>query len=136
MARKTTAKSTKTASRRTATKRAGKTTAKRSAKTVAKRPTKKSSAKTKKVKVDPITLQVIGGALHTAAREMGHVLYRMSFSSIIRESEDLGAGLFDADYQTLSESDSTPLVTNINSQPFWTIAVNLEEITASFAAIF
>ncbi|MCX8231576.1 MAG: hydantoinase B/oxoprolinase family protein, partial [Alphaproteobacteria bacterium] len=109
MARKTTAKSTKTASRRTATKRAGKTTAKRSAKTVAKRPAKKSSAKTKKVKVDPITLQVIGGALHTAAREMGHVLYRMSFSSIIRESEDLGAGLFDADYQTLSESDSTPL---------------------------
>jgi len=109
MARKTTAKPTKTASRRTATKRAGKTTAKRSAKAVAKRPAKKSSVKTNKVKVDPITLQVIGGALHTAAREMGHVLYRMSFSSIIRESEDLGAGLFDADYQTLSESDSTPL---------------------------
>ena len=63
----------------------------------------------KKVKVDPITLQVIGGALHTSAREMGHVLYRMSFSSIIRESEDLGAGLFDANFQTLSESDSTPL---------------------------
>ncbi|MDC0074749.1 hydantoinase B/oxoprolinase family protein [Alphaproteobacteria bacterium] len=60
-------------------------------------------------KIDPITLQVIGGALHTSAREMGHVLYRMSFSSIIRESEDLGAGLFDANFQTLSESDSTPL---------------------------
>ena len=46
--------------------------------------------------VDPITLQVIGGALHTVAKEMGHVLYRMSYSSIIRESEDLGAGLFEA----------------------------------------
>ena len=69
-----------------------------------------TKARAKKVKaVDPITLQVIGGALHTAAKEMGHVLYRMSFSSIIRESEDLGAGLFDADFNTLSESDSTPL---------------------------
>ncbi len=59
--------------------------------------------------VDPITLQVIGGALHTIAKEMGHVLYRMSYSSIIRESEDLGAGLFDRDFNTLCESDSTPM---------------------------
>ena len=59
--------------------------------------------------VDPITLQVIGGALHTIAKEMGHVLYRMSYSSIIRESEDLGAGLFDRDFSTLCESDSTPM---------------------------
>jgi len=62
-----------------------------------------------KTEVDPITLQVIGGALHTIAKEMGHVLYRMSYSSIIRESEDLGAGLFDADCNTLCESDSTPM---------------------------
>ena len=59
--------------------------------------------------VDPITLQVIAGAFDTIAQEMGHVLYRMSFSSIIRESQDLGAGLFDADFNTLCESDSTPL---------------------------
>lgn len=60
-------------------------------------------------KVDPITLQVVGGALHTIAKEMGHVLYRMSYSSIIRESEDLGAGLFDRNFSTLCESDSTPM---------------------------
>ncbi len=60
-------------------------------------------------KIDPITLQVIGGALHTIAKEMGHVLYRMSYSSIIRESEDLGAGLFDRAFNTLCESDSTPM---------------------------
>jgi N-methylhydantoinase B len=60
-------------------------------------------------KVDPITLQVVGGALHTIAKEMGHVLYRMSYSSIIRESEDLGAGLFDKNFSTLCESDSTPM---------------------------
>ncbi|MGR8950470.1 MAG: hydantoinase B/oxoprolinase family protein [Gammaproteobacteria bacterium] len=59
--------------------------------------------------IDPITLQVIGGALDTIAKEMGHVLYRMSYSSIIRESQDLGAGLFDAEFNTLCESDSTPM---------------------------
>ena len=59
--------------------------------------------------LDPITLQVISGALDTIAEEMGHVLFRMSFSSIIRESQDLGAGLFDADFNTLCESESTPL---------------------------
>ena len=69
----------------------------------------------KTVDVDPVTLQIIGGAFHTIAEEMGHVLYRMSFSSIIRESQDLGAGLFDAKFQTLCESDSTPL--HIGSLP-------------------
>ncbi len=65
--------------------------------------------------VDPITLQVIGGALHSIAEQMGNVLYRMSYSSIIRESQDLGAGLFDRDYNTLAESDSTPM--HIGSLP-------------------
>jgi N-methylhydantoinase B len=59
--------------------------------------------------LDPITLQVIRGALETIAEEMGHVLYRMSFSSIIRESQDLGAGLFDTAFNTLCESESTPM---------------------------
>ena len=65
--------------------------------------------------IDPITLQVINGALQTIAEEMGHVLYRMSFSSIIRELQDLGAGLFDTDFNTLCESESTPL--HIGSLP-------------------
>ena len=65
--------------------------------------------------LDPITLQVIGGALHSIAEQMGNVLYRMSYSSIIRESQDLGAGLFDTEYNTLCESDSTPM--HIGSLP-------------------
>ncbi len=40
---------------------------------------------------------------------MAGVLYRMSYSSIIRESEDLGAGIFDRDGNELAESDSTPM---------------------------
>ncbi|MFK7893364.1 MAG: hydantoinase B/oxoprolinase family protein [Granulosicoccus sp.] len=65
--------------------------------------------------IDPITLQVIGGALHSIAEQMGNVLYRMSYSSIIRESQDLGAGLFDKEFNTLCESDSTPM--HIGSLP-------------------
>jgi 5-oxoprolinase (ATP-hydrolysing) len=40
---------------------------------------------------------------------MAGVLFRMSYSSIIRESEDLGAGIFDAEGNVLAESDSTPM---------------------------
>src|SRR5215510_10498789 len=63
----------------------------------------------KRVEVDPITLRVLGGAFHAIAKEMAGVLYRMSYSSIIRESEDLGAGIFDTEGNNLAESDSTPM---------------------------
>ncbi len=77
--------------------------------------------------VDPITLQVIRGSFETIAEEMGHVLYRMSFSSIIRESQDLGAGLFDVNFNTLCESESTPM--HIGSIPGYLrgIAQTLED---------
>ena len=31
-------------------------------------------------KLDPVTLQIIGGALHTIAKEMAHVIERMAYS--------------------------------------------------------
>jgi N-methylhydantoinase B/oxoprolinase/acetone carboxylase alpha subunit len=70
-----------------------------------------------RVEVDPITLRVLGGAFHAIAKEMSGVLFRMSYSSIIRESEDLGAGLFDAQGRELCESDSTPM--HIGSLPWY-----------------
>jgi len=57
----------------------------------------------------PILMRVIGGAFSAIAKEMAGVLFRMSYSSIIRESEDLGAGIFDAEGNELAESDSTPM---------------------------
>ena len=61
-------------------------------------------------RVDPVTVSVIQGALENIATEMGHKLMRMSYSSIIRESEDFGAGLVDTSGQGLAESaQSTPL---------------------------
>jgi 5-oxoprolinase (ATP-hydrolysing) len=57
----------------------------------------------------PVLMRVIGGALQSIAKEMGALLFRISYSSIIRESEDLGAGVFDAAGNELAESDSTPM---------------------------
>jgi N-methylhydantoinase B len=62
------------------------------------------------VSVDSITASVVQGALENIAVEMGYKLMRMSYSSIIRESEDFGAALVDADGRGLAESaQSTPL---------------------------
>jgi N-methylhydantoinase B len=66
--------------------------------------------KTRNQPIDPVTASVIQGALESIAIEMGHKLMRMSYSSIIRESEDFGAALLDAEGRQLCESrQSTPL---------------------------
>jgi N-methylhydantoinase B/oxoprolinase/acetone carboxylase alpha subunit len=70
-----------------------------------------------RVDVDPVTLRVLGGAFDAIAQEMAGVLLRMSYSSIIRESADLGAGVFDAEGRELCESDSTPM--HIGSLPWY-----------------
>ncbi|TWT12592.1 hydantoinase B/oxoprolinase family protein [Reyranella sp. CPCC 100927] len=63
-----------------------------------------------KTRIDPVTAAVIHGALENIAIEMGHKLMRMSYSSIIRESEDFGAALTDAEGRQLCECKmSTPL---------------------------
>ena len=62
------------------------------------------------LKVDHVTASVIQGALENIAVEMGYKLMRMSYSSIIRESEDFGAALVDSEGRGLAESaQSTPL---------------------------
>ena len=67
-------------------------------------------AQPKPDRIDPITTSVIQGALESIAVEMGYKLMRMSYSSIIRESEDFGAALVDAQGRGLAESaQSTPL---------------------------
>ncbi len=65
---------------------------------------------TVQTRVDPVTAAVIAGALDSIAVEMGHKLARMSFSSIIRESEDFGCVICDEQARQLCESaQSTPL---------------------------
>lgn len=59
--------------------------------------------------IDPVTQRVIGGSLIGICDEMGHKLTRMSYSSIIRESEDFGCALLDEQARQFAETDSTPL---------------------------
>src|ERR1700694_5716185 len=60
--------------------------------------------------IDSITASVVQGALENIAVEMGYKLMRMSYSSVMRESEDFGAALVDAKGRGLAESaQSTPL---------------------------
>src|ERR671933_2863504 len=62
------------------------------------------------IAVDHVTASVIQGALENIAVEIGSKLMRMSYSSIIRESEDFGAALVDEEGRGLAESaQSTPL---------------------------
>ncbi|MFT7105530.1 MAG: N-methylhydantoinase B [Yoonia sp.] len=61
-------------------------------------------------RIDSVTAAVIQGGLENIAVEMGHKLMRMSYSSIIRESEDFGAALTDAEGLQMCECKmSTPL---------------------------
>lgn len=62
-----------------------------------------------RIPVDPVTLQVLGGEFKSVAKEMGMILYRMSYSSIIRESEDLGAGICDIMCRQICESENSPM---------------------------
>ena len=63
-----------------------------------------------KENIDPFLASVIHGALEDIALEMGQKLMRMSYSSIIRESEDFGTALTDQTGRQLCECTmSTPL---------------------------
>jgi N-methylhydantoinase B len=61
------------------------------------------------VELDPMTLRVLGGAFGSIAKEMAQVIFRTAFFQIIREAEDLGAGLYTADGEEISESETTAM---------------------------
>jgi N-methylhydantoinase B len=62
-----------------------------------------------RVEVDPMTLRVLGGAFGAIAKEMAQVVFRTAFFQLIREAEDLGAGLFDAEGREIAESETTAM---------------------------
>lgn len=62
---------------------------------------------------DPILLRVIGGQFNAIAKEIAATLQRTGYSQLTRESEDLGAGLFDARGRELAEAQSTPLLNGV-----------------------
>jgi N-methylhydantoinase B len=59
--------------------------------------------------LDPIELQVLGGALRAACEEMGVVLIRSAHSSNIKERRDASTALFDADAQMVMQAEHIPV---------------------------
>ena len=59
-------------------------------------------------RTDPVTLEVVSNYLVSAVREMGATLRRTAYSTILRESMDCSAALFDAKGQLIAQADHVP----------------------------
>ncbi|MFQ5875077.1 MAG: hydantoinase B/oxoprolinase family protein [Dehalococcoidia bacterium] len=58
---------------------------------------------------DPITTEVVGSSLLTAAEEMGEILVRASYSTNIKERRDCSAAILDAHGGTIAQASHIPL---------------------------
>jgi N-methylhydantoinase B len=61
------------------------------------------------VRVDPITVEVIGSALSSIVEEMGEALIRASYSTNIKERRDCSTALFDLAGNTLCQAEHIPM---------------------------
>ena len=59
--------------------------------------------------IDPVTLQVMLGALRAACDEMGAVLVRSAHSANIKERRDASTALFDADGRLVMQAEHIPV---------------------------
>ena len=75
--------------------------------------------------VDPITLQVITGALRAACEEMGAVLVRSAFSANIKERRDASTALFNPRGEMVMQAEHIPV--HLGAMPAAVAAVLGEE---------
>jgi len=75
--------------------------------------------------IDPVTLQVLAGALRAACDEMGAVLIRSAFSPNIKERHDCSTALFDPDGALVMQAEHIPV--HLGSMPDAVAAVLGEE---------
>ena len=75
--------------------------------------------------MDPVTLQVMVGALRAACDEMGVVLVRSAHSANIKERRDASTGLFDAGGQMVMQAEHIPV--HLGAMPAAVAAVLDEE---------
>src|SRR4051812_46731721 len=82
-------------------------------------------AKDGRVSLDPVTLQVLVGALRAACDEMGAVLIRAAFSPNIKERHDCSTALFDATGELVMQAEHIPV--HLGSMPDAVAAVLEDE---------
>ena len=66
--------------------------------------------------IDPITREIIGNALASAADEMAVAVYRTAYSTIVRDCLDYSTSLCDADGQMIAQGVTIPL--HLGAVPF------------------
>jgi N-methylhydantoinase B len=67
------------------------------------------------VSLDPVTLQVLTGALHSICDEMGAVLIRSAHSANIKERRDCSTALFDTSGELVMQAEHIPV--HLGSMP-------------------
>jgi N-methylhydantoinase B len=75
--------------------------------------------------LDPIALQVVGGALRAACEEMGAVLVRSSHSANIKERRDCSTALFDVRARMIMQAEHIPV--HLGAMPAAVAAVAARE---------
>src|SRR3954469_4907713 len=75
--------------------------------------------------MDPVTLQVMVGALRAACEEMGVVLVRSAHSANVKERRDASTGLFDAGGQMVMQAEHIPV--HLGAMPAAVAAILDEE---------
>jgi N-methylhydantoinase B len=69
-----------------------------------KSPARKAASKTKRISLDPVTLEVIRNALPAVANEMAADLQRTSYNMMIYEVRDYCTALLDTKGQLISQN--------------------------------
>jgi N-methylhydantoinase B len=77
------------------------------------------------VNLDPVTLQVLVGAMRAACEEMGAVLVRSAHSANIKERRDCSTALFDAAGELVMQAEHIPV--HLGSMPDAVAAVLTDE---------
>ena len=75
--------------------------------------------------LDPVTLQVLIGALRSACEEMGAVLVRAAHSANIKERRDCSTALFDAEGELVMQAEHIPV--HLGSMPDAVAAIRESE---------
>jgi N-methylhydantoinase B len=76
-------------------------------------------------RLDPVTLQVLSGALRAVCEEMGAVLVRAAHSANIKERRDASTALFDAGGEMVMQAEHIPV--HLGAMPEAVAAVKDEE---------
>lgn len=70
------------------------------------------------MKIDPVTLNIVGHALISVAEEMSLALIRSSYSTIVREAKDCSTAILDAEGNIVAQAETIPMHLNSISSAF------------------